>query len=356
MSVSEIPEKFEPSTDDLKGFQERIRALCAERGFSQNQAEEKAGLSRGTLSKIFGERATLSRRHLIGLARALGLTEVELAGGTPFAALLAGPVHTDDVEALDAAHERITKLEQELAGAQAVAQEARRDQEVSGKLLVNVRTELREADEKRSAAESLAARQKVELEGLGRDLAELKAHAAGLEGKVTELEPAAKASEAALAATRKELDVARGISAKLEEDLRKSRSEVGKYRDQGIADDKRVHTLERELRAAREEAADAREDAARYKAVAETAQQQATAWAKHAAEQTSRAEQLERLLKDIQDRARKETERMSAQLLGAQQEAATQVSPGSAFLAGVLALGVGAALGSAAATPTRRRY
>ena len=353
------PDRWQPSPEDLQSFQAHIRSFLEARSWSQNHLEDGAGLSKGMLSKLFSGKLRLTRKHLMEMAKVLELSEEELVRGTPFEAMLTEPVPTADAEALQAAHARITELEQTVAALRAENTEVRRDQDMQQQQFTGLREQLRGADSAKKASEDLAARQKAELKEARDELAKQRKELASMAEEREGLRVSMSLVTKRLEAVQSERDVLRAENDKAVRALDVEKAERAKLRDQVAALRKEKERALAELNDANAIAADARSEVARERAIAKTAKEQAQEWAKHAAAETSRAEQLEALLRDLQARAREETATLMKQLTNARQEVSTAVSPGAAFLTAVLAAGAGAVLGGAAASESRksrRRY
>ena len=326
------PSSWEPSEEDLQSFQAHLRVLLDERGWSQNQLESEAGFARGTLSKIFGGKLRVHRRHLVELARALGLTDLALAGGTALEPLLSQPVPTPDSEALISAHSRINALEQELSGLRAELEGERR---ATKELLEHTRAL---AEERGDAERSHRAK-----EQLGAELAALRDAHDALASEREALREQLAAANAHIARLKADLGSVRLQGARSDKERARLASEVERLHSE-------VKAAQEGERGAAQRAQVATRGAERASAQAEQAKKQANEWARHAADETSRADQLQQLLWRIEEKARESAVAATT----AQRAADSKVSPGATFLLTLAGLGLGMALADEG--KPKRRY
>jgi hypothetical protein len=322
----EVPTPWQPAPDDLLAFQTHLKELLDRRDISQNRIESLAGFSRGTLSKIFVGKLHISRRHTIALAAALEMSEGDLLSKTALEPLLGVAMETPESEALAAAHKRINQLEQEAALARMDLVTAQKGAAACERDLAAAREEVVALREALSAARVALRHTQGEAKQADATVKKLSTELGGARGQVVDLEKEVKVLQAGAQHAAQERRALVLAQRKLEEAVR-----------------------ERDSSKLLAEAAQNR--AEREHVLAEQAKRQAEEWAKQAADQTSRANQLQQLVWQIQEQARAKVATASTQLSAAKAAADSAVSPGSALL---LAL-AGAGLGYALTSPPKRR-
>lgn len=109
---------------DLLGtFAERVKSLRDQRGVSQAELAERAGISPTALSRILSGERDLKPSHARSLAESLGITVIELLHETEHSEVFAGWVPTEELTAsqqvIDKQVEELESLRVQLEGAKA---------------------------------------------------------------------------------------------------------------------------------------------------------------------------------------------------------------------------------------------
>jgi transcriptional regulator with XRE-family HTH domain len=121
------PTPRQPTARDRKVFESRVKARLKEKGTSGRKVEDKIGMARGTLSKLYSGRLGLSSRTLREIAVALDFGPDVMVRGTVFEDLLRSAPASPELDEVVQARRVVDELRGELAAKQARVEALQRD-------------------------------------------------------------------------------------------------------------------------------------------------------------------------------------------------------------------------------------
>jgi transcriptional regulator with XRE-family HTH domain len=145
-----------PTAEDRGILRDRLKALFKDKKVSGRSVEERVGVGRGTLSKVYSGKMALTHRLLHELSQVLDVPPEALVERTAFAHLLETAPPTPETTEVAQLKEELDHLRVEKQATDAALSKAHDD-------LKAARREFADADEARSAAEQRAAASESEL-------------------------------------------------------------------------------------------------------------------------------------------------------------------------------------------------